>query len=62
MKVNERIYTPRFCTVTVEKIFESRKEARQEGYTEPTYYNENGFTILGKSIGLNRMVFAGVKE
>lgn len=62
MKVNERIYTPRFCTVTVEKIFESRKEAQQEGYTEPTYYNENGFTIFGKSIGFNRMVFAGVKE
>lgn len=62
MKVNERIYTPRFCTVTVEKIFENRKEARQEGYTEPTYYEENGFTILGKSIGFNRMVFAGVKE
>lgn len=62
MKVNERIYTPRFCTVTVEKIFESRKEARQEGYTEPTYYHENGFTICGKSIGFNRMIFAGVKE
>lgn len=62
MKVNERIYTPRFCTVTVEKIFESKKEARREGYIEPTHYSENGFTILGKSIGFNRMVFAGVKE
>lgn len=62
MKVNERIYTPRFCTVMVEKIFENRKEARQEGYTEPTYYKENGFTILGKSTGMNTMVFAGVKE
>ena len=62
MKVNERIYTPRFCMVTVEKIFESRKEARQEGYIEPTHYHENGFTILGKSIGFNKMIFAGVKE
>lgn len=62
MKTNERIYTPRFATVTVEKIFESKKEARQEGYTEPTYYNENGYTILGKSTGWNEMVFAGVKE
>ena len=51
MKVNERIYTPCFCTVTVEKIFESRKEARQEGYTEPTYYNEPMAEEVTESIG-----------
>lgn len=62
MKTKERIYTPRFATVTVVKVFESKDKARQEGFSEPTYYHKNGFTVLGKSTGMNNMVFAGVKE
>lgn len=62
MKQNEMIYTPRFCAVKIEKVFESRTEAVAEGYKEPTHYHKDGYTILGKSTGANYMKFAGVKE
>lgn len=62
MKVDERIYTPRFCTVIIEEVFESKEEARKAGYVEPTYYHKDGYTILGKSLDMYHMLFAGVKE
>lgn len=67
MKVNDKIYTPRFCTVTIEKIFENRNEAFTEGYREPTHYHKDGYTILGKptsvgKFGVETMSFVGVKE
>lgn len=62
MKAGEKIYTPRFCTVNIEKVFESKTNAYEEGYTEPTHYHSNGYTILGKSLDMYHMEFAGVKE
>ena len=62
MKVNELIYTPRFEKVIIRVIFESTKEAYNKGYTEPTHYHKDGYTILGKHTGLNLMIFAAVKE
>ena len=61
MKVGDRIYTTRFCTVRIKEVFETEEEARENGYKEPTYYKGN-FDVLGKSIGINRMVFAAVKK
>ena len=63
MKIGERIYTPRFCTVTIKGIYNNKENARADGFTEPTHYHsEDGYTILGKSVGVNQMIFAGVKE
>ena len=62
MNINDKVYTPRFCTVTIEKVFDSKREAATEGYTEPTHYHKDGYTILGKSLDMYHMVFAGVKE
>lgn len=62
MKVNDYIYTPRFCNVKIHSVFENKDMAYQNGFTEPTHYHEFGFTVLGKIIGENRMIFAGVKE
>lgn len=61
MKNGDYIYTPRFCTVKIEEIFESKDEAFINGYTEPTYYNGN-YDVLGKSISINKMAFAAVKK
>ena len=61
MKVGDRIYTPRFCTVQIKEVFETEEEAIKNGYKEPTYYKGN-FDVLGKSIGIKRMVFAAVKK
>ena len=58
IKVNDKIKTPRFLTVRISEIFETVEEARQNGYYEPTYYLDDSITVLGKSIGVNRMVFA----
>jgi hypothetical protein len=62
MKTGDRVYTPRFCTVTIEKVFESAEEARREDYTEPTHYYENGYTVLGWCYEMNHMKFAAVYE
>jgi hypothetical protein len=61
MKIGDFIRTPRFCTVKINEMFDSVKAARAEGYTEPTHY-EGEYEILGKHIGINRMVFAAVKK
>lgn len=61
MKPGDRVYTPRFCTVRIEEVFETAKEARAAGYTEPTYY-EGAFDVRGKSVDMYHMVFAAVKE
>lgn len=62
MTVGERVMTPRFCTVKIDSVFNSVKEARENGFTEPTHYHKDGYTILGKSTSVNHMVFAAAKE
>ena len=61
MNKGDYIYTPRFCNVRIEEVFENRDEAMENGYTEPTHY-KGDYDVLGKSIGVNRMVFAAVKK
>lgn len=61
MKKGDYIFTPRFCTVKIEQVL-SKEAAREHGFTEPTHYRDNQYEILGKSIGLNRMVFAAVRK
>lgn len=61
MNKGDYIYTPRFCNVRIEEVFENRDEARENRYTEPTHY-KGDYDVLGKSIGINRMVFAAVKK
>lgn len=61
MKNGDYAYTPRFCTVKIKEIFESETEANDAGYTEPTYYCQSGYKILGKSIDMYHMQFAAVK-
>lgn len=55
------IYTPRFCTVRIAEVFDTREEAEKNGYKEPTYYRGD-FEVFGKSVDLNRMVFAAVRR
>lgn len=62
MKKGDYVYTPRFCTVRLEKVFRSEENARKAGYIETTHYQDPKYGILGKSIGLNRMVFAGYRK
>ena len=62
MKKGDLIYTPRFCTVEIEEVFESSREAYEAGYTEPTHYHKDGYGVLGKTIARDYMAFAGYKE
>ena len=50
MNIGDRVYTPRFCTVRVKALFDSRQEAEQAGFTEPTYYEDPSaaFGVSGK--------------
>lgn len=62
MKIGDHVYTPRFCTVYIECVFNSREDAVNAGYSEPTHYQNPEYGIVGKSIGINRMVFAAYKK
>ena len=61
MKKGDAVYTPRFCTVRIEDVFETRAEAGAAGYKEPTYYEKDGYTVLGKSLDVYHMTFAACK-
>ena len=61
MKIGDRVYTPRFCTVQISAIFANEAEARRSGYCEPTYYH-GAYTILGKSLDMYSMEFAAIPK
>lgn len=62
MKKGDYIYTPRFCRVQIEEVFESKQEAYKAGFTEPTYYRDSDYGILGKSLDLHHMIFAAYRK
>lgn len=62
MKKGNYIYTPRFLRVRIEKVFRCEENARKAGYNEPTHYNDPAYGILGKSVGINQMIFAAYKK
>ena len=67
MKIGDNVYTPRFCTVKINEVFDNARSAREAGYIEPTHYHKNGWTVLGKAVGNAmpgwcKMEFAAVKE
>ena len=62
MKKGDKVYTPRFCTVTIHEVFNDKSEARKNGYTEPTHYHKDGYTVLGWRYEINHMKFAAVEE
>lgn len=62
MKKGAYILTPRFLKVKIEKIFRSEANARKNGFTEPTHYQDPYYGVLGKNTGYNTMIFAGYKK
>lgn len=62
MKVNDYVMTPRFCTVRIAQVFETKRDAVEAGFEEPTHYQNPEYGILGKSIGFNRMEFAAYRK
>lgn len=38
IETGDTIYTPRFCSVTIDEVFENCTAAKSAGYTEPTHY------------------------
>ena len=64
MNIGDRVYTPRFCTVRVKALFDSRQEAEQAGFTEPTYYEDPSatFGVSGKSLDMYHMEFAAYRK
>ena len=62
MKKGDKVYTPRFCTVEIKKVFRSKENAYKAGYKEPTYYDDHQYGVLGKSLDMYHMVFAGYRK
>ena len=62
MKIGDKVKTPRFLTVHIAEVFEDTKEAYRQGFREPTYYDNDGYDVLGKVIDTNRMHFAAVRK
>lgn len=61
MQKGDTVHTPRFGNVIIEDVFDTKYEARENGYTEPTYYDGN-FEVFGKSLDMYHMVFAATKN
>ena len=61
MKVGEKIWTPRFCSVEIAEVFDSEEELREAGYTEMTYLKNDNYIVLGKSVDLYHMEFAAAE-
>jgi hypothetical protein len=62
IKKGDYVYTPRFCSVEIKKVFRSRNTAGKQGFVEPTHYTSSEYDILGKHTGTNMMIFAAVKK
>jgi len=62
MKKGDYVYTPRFCTVKIQKVFRSRSLMSKQGFHEPTHYQNSNYEIYGKSTGINLMIFAAIKK
>ena len=61
MKIGDSVYTPRFCTIRINAIFENEAEARTAGFCKPTYY-KGDYIILGKSLDMYHLEFAAVPK
>lgn len=61
MKKGDYVYTPRFCTVKIEKVFKSRENAVKAGFVEPTHYRGD-YAVVGKSLNQYEMIFAAYKR
>ena len=62
MVKGEYVNTPRFCQVYIQEVFDTESDARRAGYTEPTHYENNFYGVLGKSMDMYHMKFAGYKK
>lgn len=62
MKKGDYVMTPRFCAVKIEDVYENEDVCRMNGFNESTHYRDYAYGVLGKSIGVNRMVFAAYKK
>ena len=62
IETGDDIYTPRFCSVTIDEVFENCTDAKSAGYTEPTHYKDSVYGILGKSLDMYHMKFAAYKK
>ena len=62
MKAGDQIRTPRFCTVEIEKVFESKEEAFKNGFSDPTNDEDCEWDVLGTSIDMYHMKFAAGKK
>ena len=56
------VHTPRFCTVEIREVFDSKDKAYEAGFTESTNYENIGYDVFGKDLGCNRMHFAAIKK
>lgn len=62
LKKGDIVYSPRFCHLEIQKVFQSEAAARKAGFNEQTDYKDRDYGILGKSIGMNRMIFAAYRK
>lgn len=56
------VMTPRFLRVEIQEVFVSEEAAKENGYTEPTHFEDDDYTILGKVTSRNHMDFAAAHK
>lgn len=60
MSEGSYVMTPRFGQVKINEMFASEQDARIAGYVETAHYwDDPEYGILGKSLDMYHMIFAG---
>ena len=57
-QVGDYIQTPRFCQVQVSAVFRDFDTCYSCGFQESAHVIGREYVVYGKSIGMNRMIFA----
>ena len=62
LKEGDDLYSPRFCWITIKKVYDTVADLFAAGYSEPTHIWNDRWDIRGKSLDMNHMDFAAAPK
>ena len=62
LQKGDHLYSPRFCDIAMEEIYDTTEELSQAGYNECTYIKSDSWDVRGKSLDQYHMLFAAAPK
>ena len=62
MKPGDWIYTTRFGNIQIGDVYANYHECYRRGYNVPTYYRDDVWGVIGKTIATNTIIFAAYRK